>query len=446
MRPGFTPTDLELSKDGDLLVSGLLGAGGAGVARFDAAGSPDSAFGGGDGFVEMPEAEAITELDNGDILVMDLGFSVTKLEADGDVVAGFDSEAIDLVGASSRALDVLPDGGFTIAGSSDSGSFDPPDLAVAVFNSDGSLRDDFAADGAISYPSTYEGADDTAASIEHHEGRLVVFGTTYNILPARPGVSGIVARINPDGALDPTFAGDGWMTPALGEYNAIGGGFITDDVIVATGRVDGIYVPNQPDWPDAFTSAVNHDGSPATEFPENGLFDTDILDLPNSAGRSAAEPGGERFLTTGWIEQSSDSDVVVTSYTLGNGPSDRDGDSVLDDSDICPSVHGPSPAGCPSFERDLEMKKRRGTFFVSVARADNSRVTCAQGETVVLRRISRPRKRVATEDFPLFNDCFPREFSRPGREGRYVALVKEATAPRSGHLSSARSNTIRVGR
>ncbi|HYH60535.1 MAG TPA: hypothetical protein VD766_01595, partial [Solirubrobacterales bacterium] len=303
IRPEFIPRDLELSESGDLLVAGLVESGGAGVARFDDSGAVDLAFGGGDGFAETEQSGAIAELANGDILVLESGFALTKLEPSGDPVAEFDSEATDIPDASSTALALLPDGGVAVAGSLWDGEEGQSDVAIAVFNTDGSLRDGFAEDGATIYPGPVDGYIESVASISRHDEKLVIFGSTLTGV-FRPGSAGLVASVQPDGTLDSSFSQDGWLMTSFGDPDVdFSSGFVTTDAIVATGGITPVYEPGEVDWPDALFSAVGFDGSPATAFPEGGSFDFDLDDRLNDARASAVAPEGDSFVILGHVSE-----------------------------------------------------------------------------------------------------------------------------------------------
>ena len=84
------------------------------------------------------------------------------------------------------------------------------DFALARYNPDGSLDPSFAGDGmqTTDFGRDFEGASDVALQ---PEGKIVVVGG------GGPGGDFALARYNPDGSLDSSFAGDGMQTTDFGE-------------------------------------------------------------------------------------------------------------------------------------------------------------------------------------------------------------------------------------
>src|SRR5262245_13556513 len=97
-----------------------------------------------------------------------------------------------------------PDGKLVVAGKGPTGL---PDVAVARYNPDGTLDTTLDGDGVqtISFGRT----DIAQAVAVQPDGKIVVAGqTNFTTTSANPNDFAI-ARLTPDGALDPTFDGDG---------------------------------------------------------------------------------------------------------------------------------------------------------------------------------------------------------------------------------------------
>lgn len=158
--------------DGKLVVIGTTHSGGHSdfaLARYNADGSLDTTFGGGDGIITTSIGD------------VDSGFSVIQ-QADGKLV---------LVG-------YTRDGGAN------------NDLALLRYTTDGALDTTFGADGIVTSNLGPPGTDDNFHSIiQQEDGNLVVAGGSDGDF--------VLARYNPDGTLDPLFgAGDGIVTTDLG--------------------------------------------------------------------------------------------------------------------------------------------------------------------------------------------------------------------------------------
>lgn len=135
------------------------------LARFNADGSVDTSFGGGNGWVRvsLPYINAT------------YGFSAMAMQGDGKIVAS--------------AWLTVPQSGTNY------------DLVVARMNPDGSLDTSFG-NGGVTTIDAGSSTDAAKALIIQSDGRIVVGG-------AAPGVGAALARLNTDGSLDASFGTGG---------------------------------------------------------------------------------------------------------------------------------------------------------------------------------------------------------------------------------------------
>jgi uncharacterized delta-60 repeat protein len=176
--------DVAIAPDGTIVAVGTALRGGNDavvVIRLTAAGTPDPAFGGGDGVV------------------------VTQLTG-----------LIDRA----RAVAVQPDGKIVVAGESGS-TGGTGNAFVARYTTRGGLDESFSGDGVATLDVLGRGAADGARDLVlERDGSVVIAGSTND--GARDLV--FVARYTPGGSLDPTFAGDGKRTISFGPAGSEGRG------------------------------------------------------------------------------------------------------------------------------------------------------------------------------------------------------------------------------
>jgi hypothetical protein len=120
---------------------------------------------------------------------------------------------------------------------------------------------------------------------------------------------------------------------------------------------------------------------------------------------------------------------------------DEDGDCVASVDDTCPSVAGPSPAGCPDVARQLTLRYKRGIESFKGQLAPSG--LCRTDETVTVLRKRKGPDRVVGSDETDASGKFrvPSRF----RRGRYYATVEQSVEPTEGLCSSARSSTRNLG-
>ena len=197
-----------------------FGSGGTGVATVD--------FGGSD------YGRKVAVQADGKILVLgttEVGynFAIARFNANGTLDTSYGNggkQTIDFGGSEyGLALAIQPDGKAVAVGYTSTGG---GNFAVARLTTTGFLDSTFDGDGKLT-TDLGSGVVDSAGSVAiQTDGRIVVAGNASNSIA--------VARYNSDGSLDPTFDGDGKRVYSLGAYaKAYGVALQPDGKIVAAG-------------------------------------------------------------------------------------------------------------------------------------------------------------------------------------------------------------------
>ena len=222
--------DLALQSDGKILVSGYGGEVPEFVlARYHSDGAPDSTFG-ANGIVltkigELDFGYTVTVQPDGKIIVAGqsfipqegFSFALARYNRDGSLDASFGTggivstvfEIFSEAGISATLLQ--PDGKILAVGYSML-VFPFFNIALARYNSDGSLDSTFGVGGKVT--TIFEGGDSVAiAAALRPDGRIVV---AAQYLTLDTGADFALARYNGDGSLDPSFGENGWISTDLG--------------------------------------------------------------------------------------------------------------------------------------------------------------------------------------------------------------------------------------
>jgi uncharacterized delta-60 repeat protein len=174
-----------------------------------------------------------------------------------------------------------PDGQIVLAGSS------AGDLALARFSPDGSLDISFDLDGKVVTDITVMSEGARSVAIQP-DGMIVVGGFGWD------GISGdqfILARYTTAGELDPSFGGRGWVT---GNLSTLGDQILAlvlqkDSKILVAGVSQD---PNDEDF-DFALARYNPDGSLDTSFDGDGWLTTDFYGLDDYATSLLLQPDGK---------------------------------------------------------------------------------------------------------------------------------------------------------
>lgn len=215
------------------------------LARFTSAGALDSTFGGGDGIVQIgfngnDYASDIVRQGDGKLLVSGVGgpaedFALARFNADGTLDTNFgggDGKVTTDFGDydwSSR-LALQQDGKIVAVGGTFFGGVpaNESDFAVARYQSNGSLDTGFSGDGKATLG--FDGFDSASSVAIQPNGKVVVGGT--GVLAGKMHVT--LVRYLANGTLDPGFGGGGGVvTNDLGPF----GSNVSDLVLQPDGRI-----------------------------------------------------------------------------------------------------------------------------------------------------------------------------------------------------------------
>ena len=246
-RPGqaASVSHATLQADGKLLLVGLAQGGGTGldfaISRVGVDGLLDTGFGSG-GTVVLPvgpgtdNARAVVALDDGKVLVAgttrsannDVDGALVRLNADGSLDASFGNGGV-AIGRFTAGHDlfsqmaVQDDGKIVVFGSMNGGltSSTGAELMVARYHADGRPDTAFGDNGMVHIPGQGIGTGMDPGALAIVDGQIVVFGNTLDDLVSG-NVSTVLARIDADGRLDPSFNPD--PVPSVGGSLATDGG------------------------------------------------------------------------------------------------------------------------------------------------------------------------------------------------------------------------------
>ena len=225
-----------LQPDGKIVVAGtvdfnpdLPGSGlDFALARYNANGTLDGSFGKGgkvvfDFFGSFDQANGAVLQPDGKIIAVgsasydsanrDIGFALARFNTDGSIDFGFGTggkQITDFFGAGAKANSVVlqPDGKFVVAGTASDSATRPvaTDVAVARYNSDGSLDSAFGTGGETAIPFPNSATEQGNAVAVLPDGKIIVAGTAFKTFNTPPDFA--LVRYNADGSLDGINAND----------------------------------------------------------------------------------------------------------------------------------------------------------------------------------------------------------------------------------------------
>src|SRR6185295_18081579 len=228
-------TAMALQGDGKIVAVGFAGATSAAhdfaLARYDTDGSLDTSFSG--------DGKQTTDFGGLD------GASGVALQGDGKIVA---VGTADESGVAQMAL---------------------TKMALARYNTDGSLDTSFSADGKQA--TTFGGGDAAVGVALQADGKIVTVGTTeFGVSSFSAQSAFALARHNADGSLDTSFSGDGKQTTDLGGAAASGVAIQADGKIVVVGANDEDFALARYNTNGSLDTSFSGDGKQTTDF---GPFD-----------------------------------------------------------------------------------------------------------------------------------------------------------------------------
>ncbi|MDH5341042.1 MAG: delta-60 repeat domain-containing protein, partial [Rubrivivax sp.] len=279
-----------------------------GVARFNADGTRDTAFGSGGivriDFIGLPDrATRVLVQPDGKLLVVgfattafdpkagtdDSAFAVVRLNAGGSLDTGFGSggrATVDVGGVIdfAYAAALQSDGRIVVAGRTSAGRSDEADLGVLRLNADGSPDPSFGARGTLvlDLSPTWDEAVDLAVQAD---GKVVVAVAWKDVGRFAYGL----LRLHADGSRDAGFGDNGFVTTDIGanDDTARAMALQADGKIVVAGQASSSTVS------DFGIARYLADGSPDTAFGNGGVLLVDFFGALDGANDMLIQPDGK---------------------------------------------------------------------------------------------------------------------------------------------------------
>ena len=321
---------LMLQPDGKIVVAGtvdfnpdLPGSGlDFALARYNSNGTLDGSFGKGgkvvfDFFGSFDQANGAVLQPDGKIIVVgsasydsanrDIGFALARFNTDGSIDFGFGTggkQISDFFGAGAKANSIVlqPDGKFVVAGTASDSATRPvaTDIALARYNSDGSLDSAFGIGGETAIPFPDSATEQGNAVALLPDGKIIVAGTAFKTFATPPDFA--LVRYNSDGSLAGITTTD------------IAGG--TDEALAIAIQSDGKTVVAGRSFRSNFDLTLARYGSEATPTP---VSDTTPPTAPT--GLTATFNSTTNAIDLSWTAATDN--VAVTGYRIyrDGGPS-----------------------------------------------------------------------------------------------------------------------------
>jgi uncharacterized delta-60 repeat protein len=299
------------------------------VVRYNANGTRDTTFGGGDGEVETPYLypdgcpadsyhNGLALLNSGKIVVAgasrnasaNLDFAAARLNSNGTLDTSFSVDGLATISIgthhdAANAVRIQSNGKTLLAGYSYN-SVTGNNFALVKLETSGLVDFGFGSAGKV---TTDTGWDDSINSVAFSGSNIVAAGKQSN---GATGVDFSLARLNStNGILDTTFDGDGKVKTAFGAFYDIAFGIAlqSDGKIVAAGYGRG--------WTDTThnfaLSRYNTNGSLDTTFNVDGKQTTDFSGYDDYGTAVAIQPDG-KILVAGYAWNGLDYDVALARY------------------------------------------------------------------------------------------------------------------------------------
>ncbi len=348
-----------IQDDGKIVVAGAsddldgVNDGDFAVARYNPNGSLDTSFS-GDGkvvtsFGRSEHGYAVTIQDDGKIVVAgskyandgpfdrDADFAIARYNPNGSLDTSFDGDGRATAGLgefdTAYGVALQADGRIVLAGESDDFDGDS-DLALARYNRDGSLDSSFDGDGKL---TTGLGADDHAFAVAIQDG-------FYPVVAGRSDVGGeydfALARYNPDGSLDSTFAGDGKLTAGIGGIDSA-----EDVAIQPDGRIVAAGWSSHSGDVDFALARFTPSGAFDSSFSGNGKLLTDFFGQDDAALAVAIQPNG-RIVAAGTSGTIDRPELGILSASASRSPAITASPTTLPPAPSSTPVH-PAPRPTP---------------------------------------------------------------------------------------------------
>lgn len=233
-------------------------------------------------------------------------FGLMRFNTNGTLDTGFDSDGItttSVEGSDSRCKTIAlqSDGKIVAAGT---GYGTDTDMAIARYNTDGSLDANFGTGGKLSF--NYSISENIADIAIQDDGKILACGYTI------PG-GYYVMRLNDDGTLDNSFGTDG-MVQGFDPNSVASVVDVTEDGYVLVAGVT--YANGNGTVSDMALRRYTPEGVPDSTFGTNGVVYTDINngDYDSSLDMAQQSDGKIILAGLGGFQSSIATDVIVTRY------------------------------------------------------------------------------------------------------------------------------------
>ncbi|BAZ13172.1 hypothetical protein NIES4071_50110 [Calothrix sp. NIES-4071] len=253
-----------VQSDGKIILAGYIGNGNPDyvLVRYNADGSLDTTFG-SSGKVNGTNGHVAALQSDGKILVggrvqipnvAEFDFSLARYNNDGSLDTSFGNAGRSIVsigvGEEIDSIAIQADGKIVVAGHVwryvGGSSFNQDDLALARFNTDGSLDTNFGSGGKVITPLSTTNSDRANGLTIQPSGKIVVSG--YFESGANRDRTSVLVAYNPDGSLDSSFGTGGQVITPIGSNYDV-------NRAVATQGDGNIVLVGQPKTSGGFTVA-----------------------------------------------------------------------------------------------------------------------------------------------------------------------------------------------
>jgi trimeric autotransporter adhesin len=293
------------------------------LLRYNADGSLDTSFGGGDGWVKQnvsgfDDAYALAVQADGKLLVAGRtgnDFGVARFLSDGTLDTGFGSGGSTLVDfgtASDSLYDMVlqADGKIVLAGAALNGV--SVDAALARLTTTGALDTSFNGSGKLMVDIGTNSSDTGYAVTQQGDGKLVLAGWS----DAAGTTDFFAIRVNTNGTLDTSFSGDGKVTQNFGGSSDLGLGVVAqaDGKIIVAGQAN-------PSSNNMAAVRYNSDGTVDAGYGTAGIVNLDIGTNTDDRGHTALLQRDGKLLIAGTSNAAGTADFALVRLT-SNGSLD----------------------------------------------------------------------------------------------------------------------------
>lgn len=318
-------TSMVIQSDGKIVVAGLSVSDFA-IARYNTNGSLDTSFD-SDGkvtthFGGWDSGQAIVIQPNGRILVAGLSFvqvgintlidiAIARYNTDGSLDVTFDSDGKLLTDIDTRdnatSIALQSNGKIVVGGDSTIGVSDH--FVALRYNTDGALDTSFSSDGIVSIAM---GDYDQSSSIAlQNDGKILIAG--YASISNQEAFA--IARLNTDGSLDSTFDSDGKVTTLFGP----GGDGVGEIALQSDGKIVAAgYANNGNDYVFA-VARYNSVGGLDSSFGTGGT-QTTLIGISDDGANTVAIQSDGKIIAAGYSDASNSYQFALARY-LGSDSS-----------------------------------------------------------------------------------------------------------------------------